>query len=204
MPKFSLPIFEKILKQATGAGLVRHHVAQSLQWFRLKLSNLRVTPQQAVQDKNKEPFPPLLGQLYLFEYKAKTYPAKLPYYDRYPLALILSRTPNGFIGLNFHYLPPRARALLFQELLKLEKTDWKSKENKIKVTYELLASYQRYKYFRPCIKRYLASHVGKTFVKIEPHEWEVALFLPTERFIGDKKENVWDDSLDLVKKHDRK
>lgn len=58
-----------------------------------------------------------IGHIYLFSYKAKTYPERLKYYDKYPLVLILHKYDNGFLGLALHYLPPKTREFFIKKLL---------------------------------------------------------------------------------------
>jgi hypothetical protein len=50
------------------------------------------------------------------------------------------------------------------------------------MSYKLLTSSARLKYFQPCVKRYLYSHVQTRFMYIYPSEWDIAIFLPTARF----------------------
>src|SRR5260221_9531809 len=102
----SLSIFSKILERVTKSGTLRQNTDQALSWFREKVSKLKDegAKQQQPSESNSS-MPPFLGSLYLMEYTAKTYPERLTYYDHYPLILVLSLTPNGFLGLNFHYLP---------------------------------------------------------------------------------------------------
>ena len=51
---------------------------------------------------------PSVGRLNLFGYNPKLR-AKLPYYDIFPLVLPLEPIKGGFMGMNFHYLPPLLR-----------------------------------------------------------------------------------------------
>lgn len=57
------------------------------------------------------------GRVYSFKYNAK-YAKVLPYYDRYPLVLVLSRNARQrtFTGLNLHYIPPYYRELLMRHI----------------------------------------------------------------------------------------
>ena len=54
--------------------------------------------------------------LYMYMYDPKL-KATLPYYDRFPLVFPFSKTPDGFIGLNMHYLPYQLRMVLLDRLL---------------------------------------------------------------------------------------
>ena len=56
-----------------------------------------------------------LGRMYFFVYNPK-HKATLPYYDMFPLVLPVERYSNGFLGINFHYLAPKDRAFLLDEI----------------------------------------------------------------------------------------
>ena len=100
--------------------------------------------------------------MYTFFYDPKT-KEKLPYYDRFPVVLIIDSTSTGFSGLNFHYIPPKYRAKLLDELYEFEiedeDTEDESMRTRIRVNYNLLQSTAKMKFFRPCYKRYLTSHI---------------------------------------------
>ena len=53
--------------------------------------------------------------MYFFNYDPK-HKETLPYYDRYPLVICVKLLPDGFHGLNLHYLPPMQRAGLLTKL----------------------------------------------------------------------------------------
>jgi len=65
---------------------------------------------------------------------------------------------------------------------------------KLKLSYDILQGASKYKDFQPCIKRYLTSQLRSEFMYIYPSEWDIALFLPLERFQGATKTQVWADS----------
>ena len=46
----------------------------------------------------------------------------------------------------------------------------------------------------PCVKRYLGDRIVSQTVRIDADEWEVAIFLPVERFQKASKGEVWADS----------
>ena len=51
-----------------------------------------------------------VGSMYMFEYEPKT--KDLEYFDRFPLTIIVDPLPDGFSGINLHYLRPMLRAAL--------------------------------------------------------------------------------------------
>ncbi len=56
------------------------------------------------------------GRLYMYAYDPKM-KKELPYYDRFPLVFPFSKTQDGFIGLNMHYLPYPLRVGLLDKLI---------------------------------------------------------------------------------------
>ena len=50
------------------------------------------------------------------------------------------------------------------------------------------------RFFKPCLKHYLSSQIQSQLLLIEPADWEIAIFLPTESFRKVGKETVWNES----------
>jgi hypothetical protein len=140
-----------------------------------------------------------LGGLYHFAYDARTKDV-LPYWDRFPLCIPLKRYGDGFLGLNLHYLSPRMRAAFLDKLLPLAIMNSDNDVVRLRVTYDILTSTTRYKEFEPCVKRYLTSNIKSKILEVHPNEWEVSLFLPTERFVGATKKQVYQESEQQIKK----
>ena len=138
-----------------------------------------------------------VGRMYMFQYDPKG-KETLPYYDIFPLIFVLERYNDGFLGMNLHYLPPIYRARLMDRLYMIERMDQVRESKKLRLSYGLLNSVARYKYFRPTVKRYLNNHVRSRFLWIPYDEWDIALMLPTERFRKGKKSRVYRDSKKLI------
>ena len=69
---------------------------------------------------------------------------------------------------------------------------------RLRISYNILMQASRYRFFKPCIKRYLTAHVKSRFFYIEPTEWEMALFLPLDRFVGSNKQRIYRDSRNRI------
>jgi hypothetical protein len=67
------------------------------------------------------------------------------------------------------------------------------------MNYQLLSRAAKLRFFAPCVKRYLSDHVVSRFMYIYPSEWDIALFLPTERFAKKTKSQVWADSKRMLR-----
>lgn len=124
-----------------------------------------------------------IGRMYLFSYDPKT-KEKLPYYDTFPLVFPFSRAEGGFYGINMHYLPHMLRAKLMDALLLTANNSKFDDSTKLKISYNILNNASKYRYFKPCVKHYLNNHVQSRFLWIPSDQWNKALFLPLERFVG--------------------
>jgi hypothetical protein len=69
----------------------------------------------------------------------------------------------------------------------------------LKMSYKILSSASRFKYYKPCIKHYLNKHVRSRFIYIKPEEWNVALFLPIQKFVGASVNTVYKDSQKIIR-----
>jgi len=178
---------------------------QSYKWFIGKINNLRNPTSLAMQikketNRNSKTF--VLGGLYYMYYNAKT-KDKLQYWDAFPLVIPLERYNDGFLGLNLHYLPVRYRVAFMDKLMNFALYDENDEVKRLRVTYEILSSAKRYKEFKPCLKRYLYSQVASKILKVQPNEWETAVFLPVHQFQGAKAREVWQDSLQEIKNQNK-
>lgn len=142
---------------------------------------------------------PRIGWLFNYHYQPK-YADTLPYYDIFPLTLILEVRGMSFLGLNFHYLSPFDRASFFDLLYRYKTIDEELQTLTINMSYSILKSQSNLSYYKPCIKKYLFSHVQGAFNSIPPTEWDIAMFLPTESFRKQSKEYVWDESKRIMGK----
>ena len=92
----------KDIVQAAGNNMDR-----SVQWYQRAVREYARgvnTFQEASQtDLGKEARTLTVGKMYMFSYDPKT-KADLPYYDTVPLVIITEPMPNGFSGINLHYL----------------------------------------------------------------------------------------------------
>ena len=119
------------------------------------------------------------------------YKAELPYYDRFPLTIMVEPAPGGFYGLNLHYLSPGVRARFLDELMKLAPKTMTDTTRLQRMRYKTLKGVKKYREFEPCFKHYLMSHVKSKIVRVPMTEWEIAIFLPTEEFKKVKAQSVW-------------
>ena len=164
---------------------------KSQSWYRNQIASMtdRVTAGRLMRS-GKLTKRPSSGRLNMFFYDPKT-KKRLPYYDLFPLVLPLDTITDGFIGLNFHYLPPALR-LRFLESLQAYASDTKlDKQTTLDVSYEQL---KRNKYTKPTIKKYLYGHTQSNFLRINVNEAALAVMLPVAQFVKGSERVVFKDT----------
>lgn len=140
---------------------------------------------------------PQVGKMYFYAYQAK-HADKLPYWDKFPCIFMIGEYQDGFLGMNMHYLPVPYRARLMDKLYSTLSNKSYDDTTKLKINYKILAGAAKFKYFKPCIKRYLYSYIRSGIMEVHVKEWEYVLFLPLARFQKTTAQNVWEDSKSII------
>lgn len=177
---------------------------ESVDWLKenvRKLRNARTIANGIVQEPGRPTARLTKGKLFFFKYNPK-HAETLPYYDTFPLVIVLEQYTGesaGFLGLNLHYLPIKMRAAFLDQLLSVATFDKDGDVKKLRISYEILNTMKRFRAFEPCLKRYLYTHMDSALLQILPHEWETAVFLPVEQFQKMKQQSVQAKSLQIIK-----
>ena len=191
---------ESLLSKVSDAiktGTVGQEVRRSAQWFQDKIKGLKGEVKNRFSSTNAAKFyreaetkvnPNLLkrraelGDLFCYYYNPK-YRATLPYYDMFPMIMLIGAEKETFLGINFHYLRPKWRAVLLDRV-----------SAKLGSGLPRWSKLRQIRQIAPTIKRYRFDHIMRRVVPIEENEQEIAIFLPTERFKKSAKAKVWADS----------
>ena len=191
-------IFQRLELQAFRAGITPR-TKESRNWFRNKIKNMRSIKREALmkEDPLKQTSQEIVGSMYMFFYDPK-HKATLPYYDAFPLVVVVGPAEGGFYGLNLHYLPPILRAKMLDALMDITTNTKFNDSTRFKMSYELLVKTSKLKYFEPCFKHYLNEHVQSKFALVPAPEWEIATFLPTADFRKANSKKVYYDSKKMI------
>ena len=163
--------FDKIQQQVKTGN-------EPFKWYRNRIKELGTPSVPELLRSGEADRRPHFGSLNMFVYSPKLR-NKLPYYDTFPLVLPLKRYNNGFLGLNFHYLPYALRARLLDAAGQDELNVQEVKRSRLT---------------KPTIKRYLYGYVKSMFLKIENEDNLTAIMLPVQRFKKANETQVWADS----------
>ena len=193
-------IQESLLSKVSNAiktGTVGQEVRRSAQWFQDKIKGLKGDLRNRFSSTNAAKFyreaetkvnPAVLkkrvelGDLFCYYYNPK-YRKTLPYYDMFPMIMLLKAERDTFLGINFHYLRPKWRAVLLDRVTA-----------KIGGGLPKWSKLRQIRQIAPTIKRYRYDHIMRKVIPIKEDEQEIAIFLPTERFKKSGKAKVWSES----------
>jgi hypothetical protein len=190
-------IFDNILKQGISKGIVPAKSSAARTWYRdaavKLLSNTTANSFDKRMDSSRKTEDMEYGYMYAFRYDPK-WKNELPYYDTFPLIFPVKFESDGFLGINFHYLPPVLRAKLMDALYSTLTNKKYDDTTRVRISYDILQSAAKYRYFKPTLKKYLRNHIRSKFLEIQVNEWDIALFLPTESFKKADAKHVWEES----------
>lgn len=188
---------------------------ESLEWFRKNTRRLKITSERFYKQSHLPRTNKYIdGRFYTYFYNPE-YAAKLPYYDRFPCVLIIERYQNGFLGLNFHYIPPRMRVKLLYNLFEFaihEEKDERApndpalegigsednETNRIRMNYRLLNTITKLRFFKPCLKRYRYDKILGRALEVEPKYWDIMAMLPTAQWEKTTASSVYRDARQMV------
>ena len=160
-------VFDKILDKTTGP--------KSYDWYRKQVRSMTTPGARSLINKGKATLRPKYGIMNLFGYDPK-HKERLPYYDTFPLIFPLEPAKGGFIGLNFHYLPPLARVRFLRSLANTTNNNKFDKSTRYRI------NWRNNTFMRKTAKHYLFNQVRTSFLNITAEEMAIAIFLPVARF----------------------
>ncbi len=185
------------LTDTIRSGSIGKATKRSARWFQDKIKGLKgglrnrfssTNPDKFYRESDNKIQPAVmakrasLGDLFCYHYDPK-HKLTLPYYDMFPMIMLIGVESDTFLGLNFHYLAPKLRAILLDRV-------------NAKVAGGLInwKKISKVPYVEPAVKRYRFDHISRKVIQIEKEEEEIAIFLPLERFRKASKSQVWADS----------
>lgn len=193
-------LFDTIITKGVRSGQIPARTEEARKWYRdTAVGYKRVNERQIMKpDADRMHNRILPGNMYMFFYDPK-YKETLPFYDRFPLIFPFKVESDRFWGINLHYLNLNYRAILMDSLYQLVNNTRYDERTRLRLNYDVLNGAAKFRYFKPCVKQYLFSHMQSRFLYVYPSEWDIALFLPTERFQKATKRTVQQQSSLIIR-----
>ena len=187
-------LFDKLESEAFRKGLTARS-KEAATWFAKNVAKLgKLGPGKMLKDERlRAQAQASPGDMVMYTYNPKL-KETLPYYDTFPLTIVVGPAKDGFYGINLHYLPPKVRAIFLDKLNDTASNQKFNATTRFKLTYKLLMATRSYKYFKPCFKHYLSANVTSNIMKVNAAEWNIAIFLQTANFKKASVGTVWSDS----------
>lgn len=168
---------------------------KSQSWYRSQISSLtdKITAGKLLRTGVLNGRPSA-GRLNMFLYDPKT-KNRLPYYDVFPLVLPIDTIKGGFLGVNFHYLPPALRLRFLETLQEFANNTKFDRTTRLDASYDDL---KKNKFVRPTIKKYLYKQTRSNFLRIDANQAPIAVFLPVAQFRKAGVRTVYRDSRAMI------
>ena len=167
---------------------------KSTQWYRNKIKEFGKPGAMDLIRDGKQSRTPHYGRINMFFYDPKGRKT-LPYYDTFPLVLPIESYPDGFLGINFHYLPMPLRLKLLDRIVDFSNNTKFDESTTINANYSQLKNLREIK---PTLKRYLAGRVKTRFRRVDADEFTVAALLPIARWKNGTQQDVYRDSRKMI------
>lgn len=184
---------------------IKMRTSESLNWYRQytqnQLSQFNTWDSVKRQGEILLAKQVVFGGIYTFVYSPK-HKDTLPYYDSTPLIIPFKDEGKSFLAFNLHYLPFKHRAIILDSLYKIS-NDTTSPKRKLNAKYELIMQLGKSELFKPCIKKYLKSHMKSRLLEFKPEHWEISIFLPIASFHKMNEKAVHAQSLKSIYKRRR-
>ena len=154
-----------------------------------------------------------IGRMYFFKYAAEATASgrgvdikKGNVYDEFPLIFLLAEEPGSLEGINFHYMTPKERIVLLGRMFEyLNNEDFDSRTKLFSVKFRRTIKNNRlFRYARACYREYKPGRIDSKIIQVHPMDWELAITVPTERFVTPKggrvaSKKIWIQTNRLVK-----
>ena len=194
---------DEIRDEMIDDGVIQENTKKSVDWLVRNIAELSDGKEESLIRELKRTSDidtiPRVGKFYMFSYLPK-HRATLPYYDRFPLIIVLriNYKEKYMLGLNMHYLPLKIRARFFKSILMfLNNKKW-DETTRFRVTWDLLKTLSTSPLIYPAIKRYNFEQLKSRFIHVEEDEWDIVLMLPTHIFKKARATEVWLDTMQMI------
>jgi hypothetical protein len=170
---------------------------QTYDWFRNTINtaledyDMNEIRNMIITDRNRVSNRLFVGKLYFFFYNDPIYKTTLPYYDTFPLFLLLRRKGKLMFGLNFHYLSPTRRIVEFLKMLRYTTNQRLDTTTRIELPYKEIKKSMNWRMLVPTLRQYRIDRIQGNIINIPAQDWPVAINLPVERFKKASRRSIW-------------
>jgi len=169
----------KVTRELFESTGIDYQSTKAIQWFNKECKKMSFGEAHASQTINEFVSPGKItsGDMLLLQYSAK-YADTLPYWDIYPIMILLSMDNKHFWGLNLHYLTSQQRQKVMI-VLYAQKMGYGLKSFKPK--WQMMKSAIGVNLAKKCIKQYIIGNIEKLSI-ISKDSWSYVAFMPLAKW----------------------
>lgn len=133
----------------------------------------------------------LLGRMYFYRYLPEAEQLKSTF-DMYPLIFIMNKSIDHFEGINFHYMTPKHRAMLLENMFSyLNRQDYTRNTRILFNSFvKVIRNNRKFKYAKFAYRKYKFDSIISKVIEVHPLDWEIAMSVPTEKFYSENKRRL--------------
>ena len=125
----------------------------------------------------------ILGRMYFFRYEPSVPEEE---YDNWPLVISLYEDSDNISGINFHHMTYKNRIIQLGRML-----DYLNNQIYTKTSRMYASKFRRtiwhhrlFKQSKASYRQYRVDQIQSKIIEVHPLDWELAITVPTERFLG--------------------
>jgi len=194
-------IFEAFHSLREEQNITINKKQNTYDWFRTTINtgledyDMNEIRRMILNDRSRISNRMFIGKMYFFFYNDPIYKTTLPYYDTFPLFLLLRRKGKLMFGLNLHYLSPPRRIVEFLKMMRYTTNQRFDTTTRINLPYKNIKKSKNWRMLIPTLRQYRIDRVQGKIINVPSQDWPIAINLPVERFKKTSRGGIWRQSL---------
>jgi hypothetical protein len=176
--------FQKAHKQAKQKSLLtRNKVTREFYHNYAAEFGLNYRSRQMIKTGGRKTNNVVVGRMYFFRYKPE---AAEESYDSWPLLLSLYEDGDNISGVNFHHLNYKYRIIQLGRMLDYLNNQEYKKTSRLYASKfrRTLWTHRLFKHSKASYRQYRIDQIQSKIIEVHPLDWELAITVPTEKFMG--------------------
>ena len=125
----------------------------------------------------------LIGRMYFFRYEPSMPEEE---YDNWPLVISLYEDADNISGVNFHHMDYKNRIIQLGRMLDFLNNQTYEKTSRLYASKfrKTLWNHRLFRHSKASYRQYRTDQIKSKIIEVHPMDWELAITVPTERFLG--------------------
>jgi len=176
--------FQKAHKRAKQKSLLtRNKVTRDFYHDYAAEYGVNYRSRQMIKTGGKKANNIIVGRMYFFRYEPSVPEEE---YDNWPLVISLYEDADNISGVNFHHMDYKNRIIQLGRMLDFLNNQVYQKTSRLYATKfrKTLWNHRLFRHSKASYRQYRTDQIKSKIIEVHPMDWELAITVPTERFLG--------------------